>query len=64
MPNLSRTLENAAARFSPVWDIRSSTISRSRHVGTPLFSKWTDRAINARLFGDVHASVVKLKQPS
>lgn len=38
-------------------------MSRSMETGFPIFSKWTVTATYALWFGDVHASVAKLRAP-
>jgi hypothetical protein len=64
MPNSSRIRANAAARFTPECDWATSTRSSKRQMGSPFCSKWTVTATYALWFGDVHASVPKLKAPS
>jgi hypothetical protein len=41
IPNASKTSTKAAARFTPVWDFATSTISSRKALGTPPFSKCT-----------------------
>jgi hypothetical protein len=64
IPNSSRIFANAAARLTPECERATSTISRSIEMGTPLFSKCTVTATYALWFGEVHASVAKLRSPT
>ena len=64
IPNVCRTSANAFARFSPVWDMGTSTRSSSIDNGFPSCSRWTVIATKALWFGDVQASVAKLSFPS
>ena len=63
IPNLSRIVAKADARFNPECDLATSTRSRSIDTGTPPCSKWTVTATYGLWFGDVHASVAKLRVP-
>ena len=62
-PNSLSMRANTAARFKLECDSATSTMSNRRHIGELLTSKWTVTAMNALWFGEVHASVAKLRLP-
>jgi hypothetical protein len=50
--------------FLELLTFATSTMSRMRQMASPLCSKFTVIAMNARWFGEVQASVIKCSLPS